>query len=85
MWCEASDPDGDTLTIDVQGDSHLQVSSTIPVNERWDKSPCPSGVSCYRTALYGKSAGTAHVTATVFANGKQASVEGTIEVRQDEF
>jgi hypothetical protein len=85
MWCEASDPDGDTLSVTVKGDSHLQVSSTIPVNERWDGSPCPSGVHCYRSTLWGKSAGTAHIVATVFANGKSAEVAENVSVPEDEF
>lgn len=85
MWCEASDPDGDALTINVNGDSHLQVSSTIPVSERWDGTPCPSGVHCYRSTLWGKSAGTAHIKATVTAKGGEGHSEGTVEVPEDIF
>lgn len=85
MWCEASDSDGDKVDVNVKGDSHVQASSTIPVNERWDSSPCPSGVKCYRTTLWGKSQGTATITATVTANGKSAQVVGTFAVEADEF
>jgi len=86
MWCEASDSDGDSLTVNIVGDSHLQVSSTIPVNERWDGSPCPSGVHCYRSTLWGKSAGTAHIVAKASAGGEEATpAEGDVEVPEDEF
>lgn len=85
MWCEASDPDGDTLSVKIEGDSHVTVSGQIPVNERWDASPCPSGVSCFRATLWGKSPGMGHIVATVTANGESAKAEGDIEVLKDEF
>jgi hypothetical protein len=85
MFCEASDSDGDALTLNIIGDSHLQVSSVIPVNERWDGSSCPIGVQCYRATLWGKSAGTARIVATVTANGKEAKSEGSVSTEVDEF
>lgn len=85
FWCEASDPDGDTISVTIEGDSHATVASTIPVNERWDKSPCPSGVSCYRSTLWGKTAGMAHIVAKVTANGKSSETKGEVEVVKDEF
>lgn len=85
FWCEASDQDGDTLSVTIKGDSHATVNSVIPVSERWDGSPCPSGVHCYRATLWGKAAGRAHIVAEVTAKGESGLSEGEVEVVEDEF
>jgi hypothetical protein len=82
IWCEASDPDGDTLTVTINGDSHAEVSSVIKVDTVQGGAPCPSGVSCYRGTLWGKEAGITHLIAEVKANGKFDKDEHNINVEE---
>lgn len=85
LWCEASDPDGDTLSVNIVGDSFASVSGVIPSDVRWDASPCPSSTKCYRATLWGNNVGTSYVVATVTAGGKSAKSEGYVPIKPDEF
>lgn len=86
IWCEASDPDGDALSVNVvSNNTNGHIAGTIPSDVRWDASACPSGVHCYRTTYWGDVAGTnaANVTATVTANGKSGTSSGMFTVLAD--
>jgi len=85
IWCEASDPDGDALTVNIVGDSYGHVSGVIPSDVRWDGTACPAVTSCYRATLWGDNVGTAHITATVTANGVSSTSVGDVPVKQDQF
>lgn len=80
-YVEASDPDGDALSVNVVGTGAGHVSGVVPSSIRWDGSPCPSTVKCYRFTIWsGASAGTINITATVSAGGKSTPVTGSIPV-----
>jgi hypothetical protein len=90
IWIEASDPDGDVIATPniVASESTKQyahVSSIVEVNVRWDGSPCPAQVKCFRGTLWGDMEGFVDLTATVTAGGKSASVSGRVQVYKDEF
>jgi hypothetical protein len=85
MFCEASDSDGDALSVNVVGDSFAHAASTVTVDVRWDGSGCPSGITCYRTTLWGDNVGWTHLTATVTANGASSTSVGDVQVVTDEF
>lgn len=86
IWCEAFDPDGDAVSINVISDNASgHISGTIvntpttPV-PRYDGAPCPTGITCSRSSFWGDMVGTARVTATVTANGKSSTSVGVFPV-----
>jgi len=87
MWCQASDPDGDPITLSqvkVVGDSHVQVSQTVVSPYTDDgNTPCPTAVTCFRSQLWTLAVGTAKVKATV--TGGEEPWEGTLQIKTDEF
>lgn len=87
-WCETIDPDGDTMSLNVEVDEetpYAHISGVVPSDVRWDGTPCPAGTKCWRFTIWGDSPGFARIIATVTAGGKSAVSRGTIEVRKDEF
>lgn len=87
IWCETSDPDGDTVSTPSfsTSNSNARVTSVISGVNRWDGTPCPSGKTCYRATLWGDTAGMVTITATVSDGELSASDSGTVEVVPDEF
>jgi hypothetical protein len=83
IYCVASDPDGDTLSVSITGNSFGHVSGVISSNQ-YNGEACPSGASCYRGTLWGDNVGTAHIVATVKANGKSDSWSGDVPVKPDQ-
>lgn len=82
VWIEVSDPDGDAIaTPNATNDPRARVNSIIPVDVRWDGSPCPAGMSCFRGTLWGDALGMASLTITATAGGKSTSVTGDVEVK----
>ncbi len=76
IWCNASDPDGDTLSVSIVGDSYAHIASVIKVSpggDGYNSSLCDSSQTCYRATLWGDKVGTTHPVATVAANGKSVS------------
>ena len=90
VYCEASDPDGDALSVNiVNGNPAGHVSGIVdslpsgaPMT-RWDGSPCPTGVKCYRATFWGDSVGMAYLTATVTAGGEFGIWIGSFPVLAD--
>lgn len=98
LWIEASDPNGDALQVSVKagGQNTCQqvngkyttncVTGLIPVDVRWDGTPCPSGVKCYRaTAWTGSTPGNFTAIAKVIANGVPVEDSISFPVMADEF
>lgn len=85
LWCEASDSDGDALSVNIIGDEFAHVSGVIPSSIRWDGTACPAGTTCYRATLWGDKVGTSHIVATVTAGGKSATSVGDVPILVDEF
>lgn len=86
VWIEASDLDGDAVSVQVSASGAGTVAGLVPSSVRWDGTPCPSGKSCYRaTAWAGNTPGNMTITATVTAKGKTATDSVTFPVRADEF
>ena len=86
IWIEASDPDGDAVSVQVSASGAGTVAGLVPSDVRWDGTPCPSGKSCYRaTAWAGDAPGTLTITAKVTANGKSATDSVSFPVKADEF
>ena len=86
VWIEASDPDGDAVSVQVSASGAGTVAGLVPSDVRWDGTPCPSGKSCYRaTAWAGDAPGTLTITAKVTANGKSATDSVSFPVKADEF
>lgn len=87
VWIEASDPDGDAVSVKVSATGAGTVSGLVPVDIRWDGTPCPSGKSCFRaTAWAGDTPGNMTITATVTANGLSGDPDSvTFPVKADEF
>lgn len=86
IWIEASDPDGDAVSVQVSASGAGTVAGLVPSDVRWDGTPCPSGKSCYRaTAWAGDTPGTLTITAKVTANGKSAADSVSFPVKADEF
>lgn len=91
IWCEASDPDGDAVSINViSSDTYGHISGTIinssttPV-PRYDGSPCPASVTCSRSTYWGDQITPTGVlttiVATATANGKSATSVGRFPIR----
>ena len=87
VWIEASDPDGDAVSVQVSASGAGTVAGLVPVDIRWDGTPCPSGKSCFRaTAWAGNTPGNMTITATVTANGLSGEPDSvTFPVLADEF
>ena len=98
LWIEASDPDDDALQVSVRagGQNTCQqengkyttncVTGLIPMNVRWDGTPCPAGVKCYRaTAWAGSTPGNFTAIAKVIANGEPVETSISFPVMADEF
>lgn len=86
VWIEASDPDGDAVSVKVSASGAGTVAGLVPSAIRWNGTPCPTGKSCYRaTAWAGGSPGAMTITATVTANGKSNSDSATFPVKPDDF
>jgi hypothetical protein len=87
VWIEASDSDGDAVSVKVSASGAGTVAGLVPSAVRWDGTPCPSGKSCYRaTAWAGSTPGSMTVTATVTAGGKSGEPDSaTFPVKPDDF
>lgn len=85
IWCEASDPDGDALSVNIVGNSSGHISGIIPSNVRWDGTSCPASVSCYRATYWATSVGTGAISATVTAKGKIGNFVAYFPVLVDDF
>jgi hypothetical protein len=86
VWIEASDPDGDAVSVKVSAAGSGTVAGLVPVTIRWDGTPCPSGKKCFRaTAWAGSTPGTMTITATVTAGGKSDSDSATFPIKPDDF
>jgi len=87
VWIEASDPDGDPVSVKVSAAGGGTVSGLVPVAVRWDGTPCPVGKTCYRAQVWaGQQAGSMTVTATVSANGLNGDPDSaTWPIVADEF
>lgn len=87
VWIEASDPDGDAVSVKVSASGSGTVAGLVPSTIRWDGTACPSGKSCYRaTAWAGSTPGAMTITATVTAGGKSGEPDSaTFPVKPDDF
>lgn len=86
IWIEASDPDGDELSVKIISVSGGTVTGLVPVNVRWDGTTCPNGKKCYRaTAWAGSAPGLFTVKVGVTANGKSDDDSHTFEIKPDDF
>ena len=87
VWIEASDPDGDPVSVKVSASGGGTVSGLVPVTVRWDGTACPSGTTCYRAQVWaGQTPGQMTVTATVSANGLNGEPDSaTWPIVRDEF
>ncbi|MCB9820110.1 hypothetical protein H6796_02305 [Candidatus Nomurabacteria bacterium] len=86
VWIEASDPDGDPVSVKVSATGGT-ISGLVPVNVRWDGTACPTGKTCYRAQAWaGNTPGSMSVTATVEANGLAGESDtANLPVVADEF
>ena len=87
IWIEASDPDGDSVTVRLSASGQATVSGLVPSDIRWDGTACPSGKTCFRATVWAKSSpGDATITAVSTANGVDSDPDSvTFPVRADEF
>lgn len=87
VWIEAFDPDGDAVSVQVSASGAGTVAGLVPVDIRWDGTPCPSGKACFRaTAWAGSTPGDMTITVKVTANGVSGDPDAvTFPVKADEF
>jgi hypothetical protein len=87
VWIEASDPDGDTVSVKVSASGAGTVAGLVPSAIRWDGTQCPAGKSCYRATVWASTTpGNLTVTATVTGGGKSGSPDSaTFPVKPDDF
>lgn len=95
MFLETSDADNEPQSVDIgfldeegypmPSSPFLQINSIISIPTRWDGSPCPAGITCWRASLWGLNPGWQTIIGLVTAgNGFGSTLPYRIEVRQDE-
>lgn len=89
IFLEAFDEDGEHTSVDViflEGDELATVNSLREVPYRWNRTPCPTGVTCHQGTLWGISPGWVTIQGVVTAgNGFGMTAPYRFEVRADEF
>ncbi len=73
LYCESSDPDGDTVSVNVvSNDTNVLTVSGIDNHYEFlfdGKTKCPSGSVCTKANIWGYSLGTGSISVTATANG----------------
>lgn len=92
VWCEVVVPAGATLSGErmrkVSGPSDTRIDAPIPVDVRWDNTPCPSGTRCYRARVWaGRTDGDFVYEFEIFANfatgpTTTGTVQGSIRIEK---
>jgi hypothetical protein len=77
LYCESSDPDGDTVSVNVtSSDPNVLTVSGIDNHYGYlfdGKTPCPAGSVCTKANISAHNTGLASITATATANGKEGT------------
>jgi len=84
MYCVSSDPEGDTLSVNVVSNDN-SIVTVSGVDNHYEflfdgKTKCPSGSVCTKANIWAHQLGLASVTATATANGKSATSTGWFPV-----
>jgi hypothetical protein len=83
---ESSSPSGSEASIQIISATGGTVAGLVPVNVRWDGTPCPSGKKCFRaTAWAGSVPGFFTIKVGVTANGKSDEDSHAFEIKPDDF